>query len=42
MTFFNALNWQPLLEVAGSQAGGQLRLWVPRCPLPSLPSKTRS
>ncbi len=29
---FKALNWQPLWQVADSQAGGKLRPWVPQCP----------
>ena len=32
MTLFKARDWQMLLEVADSQAGGKVRPWIPRCP----------
>lgn len=32
MTLFKARDWQMLLEVADSQAGGKVRPWIPQCP----------
>lgn len=32
LTMFKALDWRPLLQVAGSQAGGRTRPWIPLCP----------
>ncbi len=32
MTFFKALDWQMLWEVAGSKTGGRNRPWIPQCP----------
>jgi hypothetical protein len=32
LTMFKASNWRPLVQVAGSQAGGRPRPWVPLCP----------
>jgi hypothetical protein len=32
MTVFKALDWHLLWEVAGSQAGGRTRPWIPQCP----------
>ena len=32
LTMFKALDWQPILQVAGSQAGGRSRPWIPQCP----------
>jgi hypothetical protein len=32
MTMFKALDWHVLWELAGSQAGGRTRPWIPQCP----------
>ena len=32
LTMFKALDWRPLLQVAGSLSGGRSRAWVPQCP----------
>jgi len=32
LTMFKALDWRPLLQVAGSQGGGRSRPWIPLCP----------
>ena len=32
LTMFKALDWRPLLTVAGSLSGGRSRPWVPQCP----------
>ncbi len=32
LTMFKALDWKPLLQVAGSQSGGRTRTWVALCP----------
>jgi hypothetical protein len=32
MTWFKALDWQTLMALADSQAGGKIRPWIPRCP----------